>query len=60
MFLRHNVVGEYQTYLASLYEILLNRAAYTILAIAMITIAWYIQKNSIHFEEKPRSKSLLY
>lgn len=59
MFLRHNVVGEYQTYLASQNEIFMNRAAYTILALALITIAWYLQKNPIYFEEKPRSKSLL-
>jgi len=59
MFLRHKVVGEYQAYLASQSEILINRAAYTLLALALITIAWYLQKNSIHFEEKLRYKSLL-
>ncbi len=52
MFIRHNVVGEYQTYLASQNEIFMNRAAYTILALALITIAWYLQKKRILFEEK--------
>lgn len=52
MLIRHNVVGEYQTYLASQNEILMNRAAYTILALALITIAWYLQKNRVFFEEK--------
>jgi len=45
MFIRHNVVGEYQTYLASQTEIFMNRAAYTVLALALITAAGYIQKK---------------
>jgi len=59
MFLRHNVVGEYQIYLDSQNEILMNRTAYTVLALALITIAWYLQKKRILFEEKSRSNSLL-
>jgi len=45
LFLRHNAVGEYQTYLASQNEIIINRAVYTFLALALITAAWYIQKK---------------
>lgn len=56
MFIRHNVVGEYQTYLASQNEILMNRAAYTILALALITITWYLQKNRILFEAMGEEK----
>ncbi|HVI42385.1 MAG TPA: hypothetical protein VM577_17155, partial [Anaerovoracaceae bacterium] len=45
MFIRHNVVGEYQIYLDSQGTILLNRAAYTILSLALITVVWYLQKT---------------
>jgi ABC-2 type transport system permease protein len=43
LFLRHNMVGEYQTYLSSLGGIILNRAGYTILALILIAVLWLMQ-----------------
>lgn len=45
LILRHGVVGEYEVYHASLGGILMNRAAYTLIAFALIAVAWLIEKN---------------
>ena len=45
MFIRHNVVGEYQIYLNSFYEIMINRISYTAAAILLVFAATYIRKK---------------
>lgn len=41
MILRHGLIGEYDTYAASLGAILINRAAYLLAAFALTAVAWY-------------------
>lgn len=44
LFLRHSVVGEYETYAASMGEILINRAVYTIAALILMAVLSAILK----------------
>lgn len=45
MFIRHNIVGEYQIYLHSIYEIMANRISYTVIAILLVIASKYIRKK---------------
>jgi hypothetical protein len=46
MFIRHNVVGGYQTYIGFFNEILINRISYTIIAILLIFTTMFIRKKN--------------
>ncbi len=54
MFLRHGVIGEYDTYAASLGGILINRVAYLLAALALIAATWYVGERQWNWQEKPR------
>ena len=43
--LRHNAVGEYEIYHASLGGILVNRAAYTIAAFLLVAVLWFLAER---------------
>jgi len=46
MFIRHNVVGDYQTYISHINEIMFNRISYTMIAILLIFAAMLIRKRN--------------
>ncbi len=45
LFLRHSVVGEYQIYRDSFYEIAANRIGYALAAVLLISAAMYLRKK---------------
>lgn len=54
MFLRHSVIGEYDTYAASMGGILINRAGYLLAAFVLIAAAWYAGERQLQLPAVPR------
>lgn len=54
MFLRHSILGGYDTYAASLGVVLINRGLYLLAALVLTAASWYLGERRLNWPAMPR------